>query len=132
MTPPIAVVFDRADFVARALAEVLRMHGYAPFTVSSERELLPALHAHRPDILLLDVDTNRFSPVSEQDAKLRLRDVVTHVRAMTPSCRVLATTAGCVEAVEDWQREAADCVLRKPIHADELLRALDPHGPRLR
>lgn len=105
----VLVVDDELD-IRESLAEILRGEGYRVETASNGAEALAAIERASPCLMLLDL----MMPVING---WQVMDRVSHEHANLRYCVMTASTE-----IPDM-----DCVLRKPLAVDELLRIVEAH-----
>lgn len=110
--PHVLVVEDNAA-VARLIRQGLLAEGYAVQTAEDGQEALNCVAAHRPDLILLDLDLPRLSG-----------DIVCRRLKTDPTTRlvpvVMLTAHGEFQAKLDAWEYGADDFLTKPFHLTEV------------
>ena len=119
MQPRILIADDQAD-VQRALALLLKGHGYATESVSSPAELLEVITRGEFDLLLMDLNYARDTTSGREGL-----DLLTHLKTMEgiPPIVVMTGWATVGIAVEAMQGGVTDFV-EKPWTNDRLLEIL--------
>jgi DNA-binding NtrC family response regulator len=112
------LVIDDDRIVADTLAEILRLHGFAPVALYSGEEALELVDRFRPDIVLSDICMNQVNGI---EAAVRIRE-------LHPECRVILFTASSLTAetrqtIQDLGFE----LLLRPLHPQNVLKTLIPH-----
>jgi DNA-binding NtrC family response regulator len=111
------LVIDDDRIVADTLAEILRLHGFAPVALYSGEEALELVDRFRPDIVLSDICMNQVNGI---EAAVRIRE-------LHPECRVILFTASSLTAetrqtIQDLGFE----LLLRPLHPQNVLKTLIP------
>jgi DNA-binding NarL/FixJ family response regulator len=109
--------------MALLLEEICRAAGYAlGGTASTAAAAVLAIERERPDCLLLD-----FRLAGERDGL----DLLEHARRVQPSLFIVMITAWDINDIADRMGAVQpDRILRKPVHADTLVRILDGAAQR--
>jgi len=115
-----ALVVDDNDVNRRVLTDLLENAGLRVFSAGGGNEGLRLARAHRPDVVLMDL---RMSDPDGLEATRRLR-----ADSVTAAIPVIAVTASALDNTRQAALDAG-CVdfLLKPIRADALFTALQPH-----
>jgi len=119
----VAIVEDDA-VMALLLEEICRAAGYALVgTASTAASGVLAIERERPDCLLLD-----FRLAGERDGL----DLLEHARHVQPSLFIVMITAWDINDIAGRMGAVQpDRILRKPVHADTLVRILDGAAQRV-
>ena len=117
---PNVLVIDDDRMVADTLAEILRLHGFAPVALYSGEEAIEFAERFRPDIVLSDIRMHRVDGI--ETAKM--------IRQRHPECRVILFTASTVSSKA---RQAIECsgfeLLQRPLHPHRVLSLLRQGQP---
>ncbi len=109
------LVIDDERVVADTLAEVLRMHGFAPVALYSGEEAIEFAGRFQPDIVLSDIRMNQVDGI----------EAARMIRKLHPECRVILFTAS---QVSDKTKQMIDGLgfelLPRPLHPQQILSRL--------
>jgi CheY-like chemotaxis protein len=112
---PTVLVIDDERVVADTLAEVLRMHGFAPVALYSGEEAVEFAGRFRPDIVLSDIRMNQIDGIEAARA----------IRKLHPDCRVILFTAAHVnEETKQIIQGLGFELLHRPLHPQHILSLL--------
>ena len=109
---PVLVV-DDDNALIRTLADILRLHGYAPSTAGTGREALRLAEASVPALAVVDL---RLPDMDGMDLVSRLHEISAHTEVV-----VLTGNASLESAVAALRQRSVDYLL-KPVQVPELLR----------
>ena len=115
MSEPVVLIVDDEEMVRTALAQWLRLSGFATQVASNADQALAALDDSRPDVILTDV---RMPGLSGLDLLRTVRD-----RAL-PAEVILITGHGDVPMAVEAMRAGAFDFLQKPYVPHELVASL--------
>lgn len=110
------LVADEDDGERGLLTMLLNAHGYEAEGVASGEAALAQLSLHEFDLVLLD---------AELRPSLDGLELLAAARQLAPDARfVMLTTFATVDMALEAMTQGASDYLRKPLHADELLRVI--------
>jgi DNA-binding NtrC family response regulator len=117
--PPRVIVLDDERVIADTLAQILRLNGCDATAVYSAGSALQALGDDPPDLLVTDValDPDSINGI----------DVAIYYERECPECRILLISghAATTDLLSNARNAGHDFrLLQKPIHPDDLLRAV--------
>jgi CheY-like chemotaxis protein len=123
--PPEILVLDDEKIIADTLAQILRLNGCDARAVYTAAGALMALD-HPPDLLITDIalDPDSINGI----------DVAIYYERECPDCHVLLISghAASTDLLANARAGGHDFrLLQKPIHPDELLRAVQEELPEL-
>jgi CheY-like chemotaxis protein len=116
---PKVLVVDDDRMVADTLAEILRLHGFAPVALYSGEEAVEFAARFRPDIVLSDIHMRRVDGI--EAAKI--------IRGLHPESRVILFTASAVnQKTRQIILGLGFELLQRPLHPERILTALRKSG----
>lgn len=117
---PVLVVDDDSALI-RTLADILRLHGFAPETAQSGQEGLALAREHAPALALVDLRLPDMDGV-ELASRLHALSELTQVVVLTGNASVESAVAAMREQSMDY--------LVKPVQIDRLLQVITMAGER--
>src|SRR5438270_1837782 len=110
--PLSVLVVDDDSALIRTLADILRMHGYAPSTAATAREGLEMAERHTPALAVVDL---RLPDMDGMELASRLHEIsaLTEVVVLTGNASVESAVAALREHSIDY--------LLKPVKVEQLL-----------
>ena len=116
-TRPLRVlVVDDELNVADTLTAILCLRGYDAFELSSAEEALSWCHAHKPDVVIADVNMGAMNGVQ----------LAIHLAGSLPKCKVLLISGSALTSPLQKQASGYQCdFMAKPVHPQEIIAFLD-------
>jgi DNA-binding NtrC family response regulator len=115
--PPLILLADDQPDVLEALRLLLKTEGYETRSAASPAEILKALEAEPPDVLLMDLNYTRDTTSGREGLEL-----LDEVRSRDPDLPVVVMTAwGSIELAVEAMRRGARDFLEKPWENARLL-----------
>jgi CheY-like chemotaxis protein len=109
------LLVDDVESAREALAEVLRAQGAEVRTARDVSECRQAMHAARPEAVLLDLNLGGESGI----------DLAAEIRREWPAVRLVAFTGSERESFDESELEHFDGFLMKPVAIKDVLRLLN-------
>jgi len=109
------LVIDDDKMVADTLAEILRLHGFAPVALYSGEEALELVDRFQPDIVLSDICLNQVNGI----------EAAKRIRELHPECRVILFTASSLPSeTRQIIKSLGFELLLRPLHPQHVLEVL--------
>jgi CheY-like chemotaxis protein len=109
----VMIVEDEA-VARRALASLLKSHGYHIVAYASAEDALRAVDSNPPDVALVDVDLPGMNGL----------DLIRQLENLSPHVMAVLITAAAGDRIENFRRQRDVAYLRKPLDFRHLLRVL--------
>lgn len=116
--PTRVLVVDDEEDIVRFVCEALESEGYEVDSATDGEDALRATHAHRPDLILLDVNMPHIDGW----------EVLSQLRAAAGEQTPVVVMTGGYRAQDQALASGAQGYLGKPFDLDDLLRAVAAHA----